>query len=187
MISGIGQVPSPEESYSAVRARRGFTLIEMLIVLAVIMILAAIGVLVGVQVKANAAKRYTHATLVTVAGIMKDYLAAGNPDIPIPVAPPSNTPPYDTLPPSDPVLWVRILRASQFSAKLGDLKTGVDSSGNVTVLDAWGTPIRYIPMNTTTKQDGYFQSFGVDRSPSNPAIAPATAPPSDDLFSTDAF
>jgi type II secretory pathway pseudopilin PulG len=181
--------------HSAFRIRRAsaFTIIEILVVVGIIVILAAITVSVGSSVKTNAAIRSTHVTLKTLEGVMKDYLAAGNPE-PTPPATwpyPTTTPPGSyapTTPASDPINWVIALRANpEYSKKLDALPHGQDiaATPNVVILDAFGTPIRYVPYNSTTKKEGYFQSAGPDRLFTTESSPPTPAPLPDDLYSTD--
>lgn len=64
--------------------KRGFTLIEMLIVIVVIVLLMTAVIAVGAQVRANAQRRATVVTLKTLDGLMRDYLAKGNPEPTVP-------------------------------------------------------------------------------------------------------
>lgn len=175
------------------RAAGGFTLIEILVTVAIIIILVAILLVVGSGAISNAKVRQTHATLHALEGLMKDYLAAGNAE-PKPTSPwPYSTPTadyYETHTESDPVNWVKLMKVSAQAKQLANLPTGFDPNHSVVILDAWGTPIRYVPSNVTTQKDGYFVSAGpdkifVDTDISKLAIHPTNAFPPDDLYSTD--
>jgi prepilin-type N-terminal cleavage/methylation domain-containing protein len=204
--------------------RRGFTLMEIMVVIAIIVVLMGLLVGVAAHAKENARIRQTRLTLQTVESLMKDYLKEyPEPAIPtkadyweykdpitqrIPIAeagsgydqtcvpdytkpfPSSITSPKVPAPTSDPVYWVKALTANA-PKPMAVLSRSIDPLKNAIVLDAWGTPIRYIPYNMDgTKKDGYFQSAGPDRIFMNSAnIAPnATKPfPPDDLYSTDPF
>ena len=179
---------------------RGFTLIEVMVVVAIIVILMAITVSVGISVKANAAIRSTHATLKSLEGMMKDYLATGSPEPTVQAW--SGTAPYltsnptrayaQTSPASDVYGWVLLLQADpRFAKQLNNLTKSSDSAPtpHTVILDAFGTPIRYVPFDPTTKKEGYFVSAGPDRvfateNPSqySPALASGT---NDDLYSYD--
>jgi hypothetical protein len=158
----------------------------------------ALLVAVGSGVISNSKARQTHATLRALDGLMKDYLV-GNPE-PQPPSPwnsayPSPSPEYyETNTESDPINWVKLLRASDTKVRdrLAAFPTGKDPNGNITILDAWGTPIRYVPGDSATKKYGYFVSAGPDRIFSDTNTSklmnppPANKPfPPDDLYSTD--
>ncbi|HVX86523.1 MAG TPA: type II secretion system protein [Phycisphaerae bacterium] len=207
MFPGIGQ------SASLPAARRGFTLIEVMVVIAILVVLMALLVAVGSGVISNSKARQTHATLHTLDGVMKQYLDDGNPE---PQPPDSTTwttlygahPPQayaqtqtkdpttgtlDTAPDSDPINYVKLFRADpKIASELSTLKMSQDISTspngpNMVILDAWGTPIRYVPYNATTKKNGYFESAGPDGVFLTTVDPPVTGhtPPPDDLYSTD--
>jgi prepilin-type N-terminal cleavage/methylation domain-containing protein len=197
--------------------RRGFTLMEIMVVIAIIVVLMGLLVGVAAHAKENARIRQTRLTFQTVESLMKDYLKE-YPEPAIPTTadywtqqkivdagsgydqtcvpdytkafPSSITSPKVAAPTSDPVYWVKALTANA-PKSMAVLSRSTDPLGNTVILDAWGTPIRYIPYNMDgTKKDGYFQSAGPDRIFMNSAnIAPnATKPfPPDDLYSTDPF
>jgi prepilin-type N-terminal cleavage/methylation domain-containing protein len=206
--------------------RRGFTLMEIMVVIAIIVVLMGLLVGVAAHAKENARIRQTRLTLHTLDALMKDYVK----EYPEPAIPteaeywknaalgmPPPDPAYDETcvpdytkqfpqsilapktpaPTSDPIYWVKVLTVfapkpmASFTKGL-DLVTGnPPPPKNTVILDAWGTPIRYVPYNIDgTKKDGYFQSAGPDRIFMNSVnIAPnATKPfPPDDLYSTDPF
>lgn len=186
--------------------RKGFTLIEMLVVIAVIAIVLTIVVAIGSGVKSGANRRATLAELKTLEGIMSDYLAAGNPEPTPPASWPytaDKTPEVwsETNPPSDPTNWVLALKSFPETAKkLASLQTGTDTdwhkasaaSARQVVLDSFGNAIRYIP--STTAKQGYFMSAGPDGRFSMTVNLIPTPPPepdpvaslrADELFSTD--
>ena len=181
------------------RCYSGFTLIEILVVVAIILIVASIVMAVGVSSKNNAHLRNTKTALKTLDGLMKEYLAAGNPE-----PQPATTPPTWvqansgfawTKPASDAVNWVKAFRASpQIAAKLSNLTTGTTSNGDIVILDSFGIGLRYVPSQTNSgivTQDGYFMSAGADRMWSmedwsaEGASAPAQPRVADEIFSTD--
>jgi prepilin-type N-terminal cleavage/methylation domain-containing protein len=210
-------LPSP----SPRRLRNGFTLMEIMVVIAIIVVLMGLIVGVSAHARESARIRQTHLTLHTLDLIMKDYLKE-NAEPPIPTEtdywknpamrlilggaaydetcvpdytktfPASITSPKVPAPTSDPIYWVKALNA--FAPKsMAPLTKSVDPSPqvNTVILDAWGTPIRYVPYNIDgTKKEGYFQSAGPDRifMDSANVAANATKPyPPDDLYSTDPF
>lgn len=172
----------------------GFTIIEVMVVVAIIVILLAITVSVGMSVKANAAGRSTHTTLKALEGMMKDYLATGGaePAAPSPWPYPGSPPPpayLQTSPASDPINWLKLLQADpRFAKQIVTLKLsndGLSPTPNNVILDAFGTPIRYVPFDPATRKEGYFVSAGPDRQFVNPATPPSTPLIADDLYSYD--
>jgi type II secretory pathway pseudopilin PulG len=179
-----------------------------MVVVAIIIILAGITIAVGVQVRQGAKRKNTVTELQALTGYMDQYLGQGNPEPVVPgspSAPPTLPWPYTSADPafaktkdsagvtpgSDPFNWVRMLRATPVGTKLSDLTLGDDRNGytapppspNITVLDSWGTAIRYIPSNSVTKAKGYFQSAGPDGRFANENPPPSPALPPDDIFS----
>lgn len=149
------------------RRRSAFTLMEILLVVAILVTLIAISMFVGGAVKRSMAAKSTRTTLQTMQNLMRDYLKAGNPEPQVPASwpySPINHPSEDrTNVPSDPVNWVRALRATDSTGRLGDLVKN-DRLGNPVVLDGFGNAIRYVPAVTTGTQqrEGFFQSAGPD-------------------------
>ena len=156
-----------------IRRRSGFTLIELMIVAAIIVVLAGITVAVGIGAKDRAGIRATRATLKALDGIMKEYIAAGNPE------------PKATASPNNQTEWVQMLRASpETASKLSNLTTK-STNNSLTFIDSFGKPIVYVPStfdNGTVATPGYFKSGGPDGILGTGANDPHGA---DDLFSTD--
>ncbi len=197
--------------------RRGFTLMEILVVIAILIVLVGLLVSVGAHARESARIRQTRITLHTLDGLMKDYLKQ-YPEPAIPTEnnywkqpqivsagsaydetcvpdytkqfPSSITAPKVAAPTSDPIYWVKALTANA-PQSIAPLTKSADPLGNSVILDAWGTPIRYIPYNMDgTKKDGFFESAGPDRIfMDSTNIAPNATKPfaPDDLFSTDPF
>jgi prepilin-type N-terminal cleavage/methylation domain-containing protein len=116
-------------------ARRGFTLIEVLVVVSIIVILAAIGLAVGLQVKRSAADHATKETLDALDGAMILFLK-------------EHPEPTDAT-------WLNALQASNM------LPGSIKSSGGP-VLDGYGNAIHYEPSNPPAKPTGFFHSYGID-------------------------
>jgi prepilin-type N-terminal cleavage/methylation domain-containing protein len=183
-------------SASRPAGRRGFTLIEVMVVIAILVILAALLVAVASGVIGTSKGRQTHATLHVLDGVMQTYLKDGNPepDDPNLSGYSANTDMQKTNPVSDATRWVKALRADPDGAKgLSQLKSAnvpdpdVPNAIATVIVDAWGTPIRYVPYDKDTKKSGYFESAGPDGqflTTTDPPPAPAKLPP-DDLYSTD--
>ena len=129
-------------------AGRGFTLIEIMIVVGIIVILAGIGLAVGMGVKRQSADQVTKTTLKTLDLAMSGFLKE-HPD------------------PAD-ANWFTALQAT------GQLPKSLKISGN-NVLDGYQNAIHYIPANAqasaatpknwTPKPMGMFWSYGVDGQP----------------------
>jgi type II secretory pathway pseudopilin PulG len=175
-----------------VRRIRAFTLIEMLVVVVIVVLLIGAVIAVGSQVRANATRRATVAQLHTLQELMKDYLAAGNPEPQVPFLPDAesaNNWPYGTktdggfrlfgyvhfyrtTPASDPYNWVIALSSvPDIAKKLERFPAGDDSAvprmeatpvTHKLILDSYGTHIRYIPSDPATRKQGYFVSAGPD-------------------------
>jgi general secretion pathway protein G len=113
-------------------AARGFTLIEVLVVVSIIVILAAIGLAVGVQVKRTASERATKATLEVLDQAMMTYLK-------------------DNKDPGG--AWLTALQAA------GLMPTSVKIASG-TVNDGYGNPILY--EHPANQPNGFFHSYGPD-------------------------
>jgi prepilin-type N-terminal cleavage/methylation domain-containing protein len=75
--------------------RRAFTLIEMMVVIAVLIVLVSAVVAIGGQVKSAGQRKATFATMKTCEGLMQEYLANYlSKDNPEPTPPPTATWPY---------------------------------------------------------------------------------------------
>jgi len=124
-------------------APRGFTMVEILIVIAIIVILAGIVVAIAVGVTSAAKEKATKATFERLDSAMSLFLK-------------------DHPEPTD-ANWVVALKSYGPSGQLlkNDLKT---VNGNDVVLDGWGSPIHYLPSHSTAKNlpTGMFQSYGRD-------------------------
>lgn len=121
------------------RSMRAFTLIEIMVVVAIIVILAGMGVAVGVAVKRSSADRATKTTLKALDSVMSLYLK----DNPEPSA----------------ANWLAALNANPATAKmLNSLPRGTPPGGSATptgpapVLDGYGNPIRFLPSNSVFNQ-----------------------------------
>lgn len=194
MAADLSDFSTRKPSVARRRSSGAFTLIEVLVVVAIIVVLVAITVSVGSSVKTNASIRSTHATLKTLSGVMSDYLAQGNPEPDNPLASgySANADMSTTSPVSDATRWVKALRADPgYSKKLSNLATGTmtdpddPTKTTTTIVDSFGTPIRYVPYDTGTKKEGYFQSAGPDRVFDTKSPAPTPPLPADDLYSYD--
>jgi prepilin-type N-terminal cleavage/methylation domain-containing protein len=71
--------------------RRAFTLIEMMVVIAVLIVLVSAVVAIGGQVKSAGQRKTTLTTIRVCEGLMDEYLKMGNPE---PTPPPTATWPY---------------------------------------------------------------------------------------------
>jgi general secretion pathway protein G len=126
----------------------GFTLMEVMVVVGIIVILAAITVAVGVGVKRKGADATTRTSLKSLDNAMALFLK-------------SNPEPTDGN-------WFAALQAFPDSAKVLSAQ-GVRATGG-TVEDGYGTGIHYIPTGGTpaalpkwaAKPNGYFWSYGPD-------------------------
>ena len=169
--------------------RRGFTLIEIMIVVGVIIILASLTIVIGVAVKAKSLRSQTAVELKAIEGIMDDYLKT---NANIPVNDPRmqlldpDVPQSPTNPKVDTTLWVQAVRS--MDNKKGTLNQ-LPGANTPNILDSYGTPIRYIPPDPATKRPGVFMSLGADRetaAPENPN-AQRKKTRDDDVYSSVAF
>ena len=187
------------------RPRRGFTLIEVLVVVTIILMVAGILLAIGAGARTSAKRRSTLATLKLLDACMQDYLKTHpEPLLPSPwplVYTSSNKPAYDNLTITGPAStcgsdltnWVaRLMADNEIAPRLGNLPMGKDIQNppsNV-ILDAWGAPIRHIPSGATNAGSlvpisiGYFLSAGPDGRFRNSTNA-AAGWPQDDIVSTD--
>jgi prepilin-type N-terminal cleavage/methylation domain-containing protein len=177
------------------RRRAAFTLIEVLVVIAIIVALIGISVVAGSAVKRSMNQKVTKSTMTQLRVMMADYLKEGNPEptVPSPWPYASNVPTaYEqTNPPSDPYNWVRALSASTRNAaafaKLPQIRDPFDNT-RILVVDGFNNPIRYFP--SLNGKDGYFQSAGRDGVFVNTVKQPTGSEPplaQDDVKSTDTF
>jgi|GEM_PF-5373303 len=143
--------------------RRAFTLLEILVVIAIIIILASIALYVGQKVITGSRISQTSTVLVTVSGIQNDYTRE------------TNRMPTDM---SDFLTKAMSFPASDKQLRSLPRERLTWSGGNVTgVIDAWGNPLRFFP-NTASGgtyygRGPYFQSAGPDGTYDN----------SDDIYS----
>ena len=143
-----------------------------MVAVGIIVVLAAIGLAVGVGVKRKASMDSTKATLNTLQGIMSRFLVDHS----------------DGQPPNGlfgETAWVPALTA--FSPK--DIESLPSSGSGATkkILDGWGNPITYIPMNwdpqhhgigSLINKPGLFESYGPDGIADTPddVFSPGVAP-----------
>jgi prepilin-type N-terminal cleavage/methylation domain-containing protein len=125
------------------RAGRGFTLIEIMIVVGIIVILAGIGLAVGLQVKRSSADQQTKATMKALDGAMGAYLKENK------------------EPGSD---WFQALQSYPDSKRvLQSLKLHFSAAAVPDgVLDGYGSMIEYMKSNPPKQPNGFFRSKGSD-------------------------
>ena len=169
----LNATPAQNPRGRRAQSRRGFTLIEIMVAVAIIAVLAAIGLAVGVSVKRNASMNSTKATLNTLQGLMSRFLVDH-----------SDGPPPKGL--SGETAWVQALSA--FSSKDMESLPSSGSGASKKILDGWGNPIAYVPMNWDPQgraisslingKPGLFYSYGPDGIADNdddvhgPSVAP---------------
>lgn len=147
---------------------RGFTLVEILVSISIIIILAAMMIAVAGFVQKNARINETRTTLKAIEGIIEKYEADTNTKLVGTTGAPSvvgTTYTDDSVPATDkgkviltsPAYgditynYVDILSrhpaTREMIAKLGNkVKTSTNASGTITyIVDSWGTPIHFIP------------------------------------------
>jgi prepilin-type N-terminal cleavage/methylation domain-containing protein len=145
--------------------RRGFTLIEIMVVVAILVILIGITVMVGNGVRTKSQEKYTRTTLEKLKGMMVEYYAAGNPE-------PSNR-------------WFEALKANP---KIADSMKGMEGFKDGKILDGYGEPIVYVPSTSNPAtgaliRGGYFMSPGPDGKPGPLPPAAPNADSADNIFS----
>jgi prepilin-type N-terminal cleavage/methylation domain-containing protein len=147
--------------------RRGFTLMEILVVIGIIVALAAISIFVGSAVKKQSTRKATLATLTTLQHVLDEYLKDNNPEPglvnPVAASPaPAPLPGKPTNPQSDVVNYVLALRATA-GAKVDKIPMG-DSGTYKTFLDGFGNPIHFVPSTEPNNpvHRAYFFSPGPD-------------------------
>ena len=132
---------------------RGFTLIEIMVVVAIITVLASIALFMGIQLKRSSGEKQTRAALEVLVGAMNAYIK-DNPE----------PPPLGTT--TDETSWVMALKSFPASANM--LKSLKFSDDGSRVLDGFSNPIIYIRPNTplpnqpTGQTTGVFMSAGPD-------------------------
>lgn len=138
---------------------RGFTLIEILVVISIIIILVGTVLAIGTQMRTAAQIRQTKVTLNTLKLAMKDYLDAGNPE------------PLDN---SATDYYTKFLSVPSCKKVL----SGMPAAGGTQVLDAFGNAIVYHA--SSAGKQWYYQSSGP-----NGVMGTITVPDNDDIFSYD--
>jgi prepilin-type N-terminal cleavage/methylation domain-containing protein len=119
------------------RTRRGFTLIEMLVVIAIISILAGLTLSALSTARTHSKISLTTATIKTLEAAMENYYTD-----------------FQDFPPSlgdnqglrgSANLWHCLTTTKKDGPylKSGDFNTATDDLGDVRILDAWNRPIRY--------------------------------------------
>jgi prepilin-type N-terminal cleavage/methylation domain-containing protein len=147
---------------------RGFTLIEILVVISIIIILVGTVLAIGTQMRTAAQIRQTKVTLNTLKLAMKDYLDAGNPE------------PADN---SATDYYTKFLSVPSCKKVLSGMPAA--QNGGTQVLDAFGNAIIY--RASAAGKQWYFQSAGPNGVMGYvPKSDGTTVPPdNDDIFSYD--
>jgi len=130
----------PRRRAGCPRYRRGFTLIEVLVVMAIIVILVGGVVVLGLQVRQGAQLRATKAELTTLQGLAEDYQRVTG-----------QWPQIGTL------FWQDFMPYPEYAKKLQGLGPAYFDPNGKGVLDAFGNPIQCV----TTPRNG-FVSAGPD-------------------------
>ena len=141
--------------------RKGFTLIEILVVISIIIILVGTVLAVGTQMRANAQIKQTRATLQALNSALIAYLADGNTE-------PNGADPTLALggQRGTPAIFTQFVSDLQGnnSTKMVIFSLPMGSYGvaGKSINDGFGYPILYMKANTTNGRAGYFQSSGAD-------------------------
>ena len=147
---------------------RGFTLIEILVSIAIIIIIAGILFSVGISIRRSSLERQNKAILTTLDGVLAGFLKS------------NREPPAVAQP--DVSSWVSTLKADPDSAKI---LAGLTTFNGTAVLDAYGNPIEFLhshpPTDPKPQPNAFFKSWGPDGlSNTLNSSAPENA---DDVFS----
>ena len=143
------------------RDRRGFTLIEILVVISIIIILVGTVLAVGTQMRANAQVKQTRATLQALNSALIAYMADGN-------AEPNGADPTIALSGQlgTAIIFTQFVADLQSSASskkvILSLPMASYGAGGRSINDGFGYAILYMKSNTATGRAGYFQSAGAD-------------------------
>ncbi len=133
---------------------RGFTLVEILIVISIIVILVATVMAIGTNIRAGAQIRQTKLTLTTLQAALDKYINEGN-------AQPGDNSATD---------FVGKFRSTPDIWKVVEKLPTQGSGASVSFNDGFGTPIKYFTGNSTSAgaiknqsdKNGYFVSGGPD-------------------------
>ncbi len=146
------------------RNNSGFTLIEILVAVSIIIILAGITVAVGNGAIKNAKIKKTLALLKTVESIVEKYETdTGTKLVTNSTGVVGTTFPSSTAEPTDNYAAIlnRYPATKEMMAKLGS-SVSVSSTGYVTIRDAWGNPINFFPSGWGGATRMYLRSSGPD-------------------------
>ena len=129
--------------------RRGFTLVQLLIALAITAILIAIVVSVGGS-RPEPVARATKAEMKVLDALMQVYEAEGN----VPITAADNKDPATT--------WVKaLMNCPKTATGIRSLKQS-GSGADTKVVDSFGTPIEFVPADPTQGKPAFFRSAGPD-------------------------